>query len=376
MKRQKGKEMASGQQRDVSGAAAVPAETAPRFYWDAAGTGEHRGVDKEAQDVVASANSMRHQKKEWAAHPEAKPEKQRPVGSLTVGARFRSDNLDGTWTYGTLTETRGEPVMRARVRLDGNQRQVIFGDGEQRREFEASGASTVNWPWTVPVEQVGEQDNVRADDPGERRWTMNQEAQEKAVRARYAHQLRQMEAAQANGDAAKVEMVGKKLDQIGQEAETLGITLADPQPVPAELTAADLKPTAERGRGREPKEAQGKKLKAANEERLTALKQKKDGKPKAERKVKLDATRDCLCGCGRETGGLFAPGHDARVKGLLLKIERGEEPKSALDGLPVAAWVKWAGKSATAGKEGSDFRLMAAPVKIPQREDVSLATVS
>lgn len=34
--------------------------------------------------------------------------------------------------------------------------------------------------------------------------------------------------------------------------------------------------------------------------------------------------RKCACGCGDETTGFFVPGHDARFKGWLLRIERGE----------------------------------------------------
>lgn len=29
----------------------------------------------------------------------------------------------------------------------------------------------------------------------------------------------------------------------------------------------------------------------------------------------------CLCGCGRETKGRFAPGHDARLRGVLLRAQ-------------------------------------------------------
>ena len=39
----------------------------------------------------------------------------------------------------------------------------------------------------------------------------------------------------------------------------------------------------------------------------------------------------CLCGCGQATltdAAKFRPGHDAKLKGVLLKVERGELPKS------------------------------------------------
>ena len=62
--------------------------------------------------------------------------------------------------------------------------------------------------------------------------------------------------------------------------------------------------------------------KALNTRSLTgaAAKAKANAKPKAERKV-----RDCACGCGEETMSYFVPGHDARFKGWLKRIARGDE---------------------------------------------------
>jgi len=41
-------------------------------------------------------------------------------------------------------------------------------------------------------------------------------------------------------------------------------------------------------------------------------------------------TRSCACGCGAQTTGHFAPGHDARYHGWVKKLARGETP----DNLP------------------------------------------
>lgn len=46
----------------------------------------------------------------------------------------------------------------------------------------------------------------------------------------------------------------------------------------------------------------------------------KVGAPKAEKVMS-----PCKCGCGDKTGGHFVPGHDARFKGWLLAIERGDK---------------------------------------------------
>jgi hypothetical protein len=43
-----------------------------------------------------------------------------------------------------------------------------------------------------------------------------------------------------------------------------------------------------------------------------------------------DADNVCLCGCGTKVKGRFAPGHDGRVNGWLLAVERGEKQPSEL----------------------------------------------
>lgn len=51
-----------------------------------------------------------------------------------------------------------------------------------------------------------------------------------------------------------------------------------------------------------------------------------------------DEVRFCLCGCGEQVSRRFRQGHDARLKGVLLRVARGEEepdaiPEEALDQL-------------------------------------------
>ena len=45
---------------------------------------------------------------------------------------------------------------------------------------------------------------------------------------------------------------------------------------------------------------------------------------KAPREKKEKVIKDCLCGCGGQTGGRFCPGHDAKFHGWAKKIQRGE----------------------------------------------------
>lgn len=49
----------------------------------------------------------------------------------------------------------------------------------------------------------------------------------------------------------------------------------------------------------------------------------------------------CLCGCGRETGGEFAPGHDARYKSQLLTRYIEGKDSEALAILKKRKWTKF-----------------------------------
>lgn len=51
-----------------------------------------------------------------------------------------------------------------------------------------------------------------------------------------------------------------------------------------------------------------------------ATKAKKATKAKATRKAP-EKNNSCLCGCGTKVAGTFAQGHDARLKGMLLRGE-------------------------------------------------------
>ena len=44
--------------------------------------------------------------------------------------------------------------------------------------------------------------------------------------------------------------------------------------------------------------------------------------PRLKREPKAK-THDCGCGCGTKTAGRFAPGHDSRLRGWVLRVERG-----------------------------------------------------
>ena len=94
--------------------------------------------------------------------------------------------------------------------------------------------------------------------------------------------------------------------------------------------------------------------KQANAERLQKLKDAKerakvakaagtDGKAAKAPRVKKEKTvKPCRCGCGGQTTAFFVPGHDARFKGWLTKVEKGEKKVSELPEAVQKAykWVK------------------------------------
>lgn len=85
----------------------------------------------------------------------------------------------------------------------------------------------------------------------------------------------------------------------------------------------------------------------AEQDRKAALvakaEQKRADKAAAPKKEK--ALRECSCGCGEQVSGYFAQGHDARFKGWLLAIERGN---MTVDKLPekVQTAYKWVKRGA------------------------------
>lgn len=84
------------------------------------------------------------------------------------------------------------------------------------------------------------------------------------------------------------------------------------------------------------------KLKAAKAAGATAKAAGATGEPKAKREKKVKEPKPCKCGCGGQTTAFFVPGHDARFKGWLLKVEKGA---TAVKDLPETVqksykWVK------------------------------------
>lgn len=226
------------------------------------------------------------------------------------------------------------------------------------------------------------------DKPEEAQTTMNTTAAAVVLQAKFDHQNKQLGKAIANNDQAKIEQIQTRINTIMEEAEDAGVELrmlgapaATPKPEPAATEPEQAEPVADdaevesTGTAQPPTPTTKPSIKDLNKERLAKLKASKDkakeakeakkagvAAPKKEKKP--TKTHDCLCGCGGETLSLFSPGHDARVKGIILKVERGDLDRDAIPE-SVQPFVKFQGKWKT-----DSFKLTAAPVKIPNRDDV------
>lgn len=82
----------------------------------------------------------------------------------------------------------------------------------------------------------------------------------------------------------------------------------------------------------------------------------KTGETETERIAK--ATKPCECGCGTPTKGTWAPGHDAKEKGRLLKAAVAEvtagAPGEAVAGLERRGWLHFLPASLEAAAKRAD----------------------
>lgn len=327
------------------------------------------------------------------------PEPILPSNHLRPGEVELADVPDGGWFKMAETQVDGKHVTvvgwiygqkefhndcRARVHLPGtNSKHVVFGEGSARRVFNASGAVSVNWPIMVGVVAITAEEYERITQPasfrqpheGENTGEIMDAKIIKAHVAKYKFQLSALEKATAANDEAGLAIAQGRLTAVKEGAEAAGVDVvaeykaAQGKEAPA-TTNPPAKPTLVKGAAtaKAPKLTRLEKDAALETKRAAA----KAAKPaKAPREKKLQTMNTCLCGCNSECGGTFAPGHDARVKGMLYKVERGELPYADLPEI-LKPHVKFAGRAATAGKDTSDYRIVQAPVKFPGRDDIKV----
>ena len=316
----------------------------------------------------------------WQIKPLGDPRLERKIESLEPGDPFRYDNLSGQWVYGHLIFAN---ASRARVMIYDRPHEVHIPDKKDKktgwiitpdRTFITSGDEEQNLPLGIMVESLADRhQSPRPQTNGAKPEAkggpiMTDEVKAAGLIAKYNHQHKQLNRALEAGDAAKAEQARARIDALEAEAAAADIKLpiwdypepaATPEPTPTpNIEAAGKKGEQTAKEAAKAKAAKAKEKGALDKKSATAAKAKE---PKVK---KLKKTHDCLCGCGTETLNIYAPGHDARVKGILLKVERGDMERSAVPET-VAPFVKWFGKWKTEG-----FKLVAAPVKVPGRDDV------
>lgn len=130
-----------------------------------------------------------------------------------------------------------------------------------------------------------------------------------------------------NEDAEALTNASQGKDKVLGEASAAGVTLV-PWAAPEETETRPM-PTSAKGR----KDTTPRSVKEANAvadkaKKVAAEKAKAtpEGATKAKvvRAKKEKVLQPCLDGCGAQVGGNFKMGHDAKLKSLILKIERGE----------------------------------------------------
>lgn len=235
---------------------------------------------------------------------------------MTIAAAAARDaansNTTGTLKIGTVVEYDGRLwrvglISESRARLDPLQGKTVTiaaggtdsDSGESPRsahKFESLGTS-VN---VSPMSILREINQGELDDAAARRLRQLNDKEKTMADAQTAN---------AGGKAATAENGGA---------------------AKATVSAAPI-PGTHRGRGKK-----GGKAKKNG--------RKSGGRGKKSGRAEVAKENLCMCGCGEKTNGYFVPGHDARFKGWLIKIERGEAKPEDLLKKAVRERFKWVKK--------------------------------
>lgn len=207
--------------------------------------------------------------------------------------------------------------------------------------------------------------------------------QVQALQQRHDFWAKQEQAAIEAGDADKLTTASNGKDKVIAEAQAGGVTLIPwtaPEPVQegnaVAVPAASKKPKSVAGS--EAVAAKAKKVAAAKAEGTPTGATKAKAAPKPKKKKVL---QPCLDGCGTMVSGNFKMGHDAKLKSLILKIERGEMNMSDLPEIAQeVVGFKKGEKELLKGPKGENkgsVQLMVctkAPVRFPGRPEITLTT--
>lgn len=185
------------------------------------------------------------------------------------------------------------------------------------------------------------------------------------------------------GDAEALTTASNGKDKVIAEARAGGATLiawSAPEPVAVTATATEIATPKGKGTGKTPRSVTESAAVADKAKKVAAAKGEKtpEGATKAKvaRVKKEKVLVACLDGCGAMVGGNFKMGHDAKLKSLILKIERGEEEIGAIPTIAQGLVTFKKGdveKNIKDGKTVSTTQLYIctkAPVRFPGREMV------
>lgn len=234
-----------------------------------------------------------------------------PIGDaklLVVGTVVKSGGR--LWRIGL--------VNLSRARLDPLTGIAVVADPSSGRSFQSYGGS-INISSTALMEEV---------DIGD----LDEQTLGRLVRLQSAAELEEVQAqfrAPRRRDENRRPVADDDDEDDMAEAVNVGAVATDGgKPTKAQLNAARL--------------AQIKANRAEDKAKREARTVKRAAEGKSKGPVSRD--NDCQCGCGGKTSKYFVPGHDARFKGWLLKIERGESKPEDLMPKATAAKYTWRNK--------------------------------
>lgn len=215
----------------------------------------------------------------------------------------------------------------------------------------------------------------------------------KALIARLNFQYKSLADALEGDDKAKASICMTRLQNAIVEARRLHLAIpAPPESIASYDPLKELLDEDKAARAQEQTDKDAQKARQADtserttnravamERHTTEVKTAK-AKGTSTAKPKSDKTlRPCLEGCGAMVAGNFAMGHDAKLKSLLIKVERGEKP---LEDIPeiVLDLVKIVkdeliqerdSQGNAKGEPKQTYRITAAPVKFPGRPEIAL----
>lgn len=204
------------------------------------------------------------------------------------------------------------------------------------------------------------------------------EKQAKALQSQYAFWSKKELEAIASEDTEALTNASKQKEAVEAKAVAGGVALEE---VEVEEVAAVAKPA--NGGAKVPKSVKESAAVAEKAKKLAAAKASGGttaaGKAKTPRVKKEKVLQPCLDGCGEMVGGNFKMGHDAKLKSLILKIERGEVAQTELPEIAqgIVAFKKGelSVEKDAKGKEKSrtqTYICTKAPVKFNGRPEIAL----